>query len=278
MANKPRLFIGSSAEGLQVAEAIQQGLDFNVETTIWHQGVFGLSEGTLESLTNRCNDFDFAVLVLTPDDLLTSREVEGPGPRDNVIFELGLFMGALGRGRTFIVYNRDQELKLPSDLAGVNAAKFGNRTDGNLQAALGPVCTAIRTQIERVIAQLRPLELSLDFDLSRTGPNTFMIAVQRSNDLPFEAQYTITFPGGTCPCGVPLDWARVTADAPPVIRFKDETIKFPELPHELIVDFRARGLIASDGKSPDGIRIKKTYRIDDTKLTKTGEHRQKTRA
>lgn len=278
MAHRPRLFIGSSAEGLSVAEAIQQGLDFDLETTIWHQGVFGLSEGTLESLTNRCNDFDFAVLVLTPDDLLTSREVEGPSPRDNVIFELGLFMGALGRERTFIVYNRDQEIKLPSDLAGVNAAKFGNRSDGNLQAALGPVCTAIRTQIERVIAQLRPLELTLDFELARTGPDSFMVAVQRSNDLPFEAQYTITFPGGRCPCGVPLEWARIPADAATVIRFKDETIKFPELPHELIVDFRARGLIAADGKAPAGVRIKKTYRIDEAKITKTGEQRQSTKA
>jgi hypothetical protein len=209
---------------------------------------------------------------------MTSRDTAIPSPRDNVIFELGLFMGALGRERTFIVYNRDQEIKLPSDLAGVTAARFGDRTDGNLQAALGPVCTAVRNQIAKVIAQTRPLELTLDFELVRRSPETFMVIVQRSNDLPFEAQYTITFPGGRCPCGVPIEWARIFADAPPVIRFKDETIKFPELPHDLIVDFRARGLVGAGGTAPVGLRIKKTYRIDEATIVKTGEERGTTKA
>jgi len=84
------------------------------EVTIWSQGVFGLSEGTLESLAATLDDFDFAVLVLTPDDLSISRGSSLPAPHDNVLFELGLFMGALGRQRTYILYDRTAELKLPS--------------------------------------------------------------------------------------------------------------------------------------------------------------------
>jgi hypothetical protein len=57
-------------------------------------------------------------------------------------------MGALGRERTFIVYCRDVPIDLPTDLAGVTAATFGQRRDGNLEAALGPVCTRLKNAVE----------------------------------------------------------------------------------------------------------------------------------
>jgi Predicted nucleotide-binding protein containing TIR-like domain len=91
--------------------------------------------------------FSFAILVLTPDDLVQKRSAIRNSPRDNVLFELGLFMGALGRRRTYIVYCRDVQIDLPTDLAGVTAATFAQRSDGNLQAALGPVCTQIKAAI-----------------------------------------------------------------------------------------------------------------------------------
>lgn len=146
---RPTLFVGSSSEGLKIAKAIQVLLDDSCEVTIWSQGIFGLSEGTLESLVNALDDFDYAVLVLTPDDLLTSRDESTSSPRDNVVFELGLFMGALGRKRTFIVYDRSAKLKLPSDLAGVNAATFEPHSTGNLQSALGAAATRIEEQINK---------------------------------------------------------------------------------------------------------------------------------
>lgn len=145
---KPSVFIGSSFEGHNIAEYIQINLERYVESTIWSQGVFGLSEGNLESLVKALPQFEYAVLVLTPDDLITKRGREGNSPRDNVIFETGLFMGALGRKRTFIVHCRDEQLELPSDLAGVIMAPFDKRADGNLQAALGPVCTKLKTAMK----------------------------------------------------------------------------------------------------------------------------------
>jgi parallel beta-helix repeat protein len=146
---KPRMFIGSSVEGKEIAEYLQLGLEYDVETTIWHQGIFGLSEGSLEALVRTANDFDFAALVLTPDDLVTKRGTEKGSPRDNVVFELGLFMGALGLERTFIVYNRDKKPDLPTDLAGVTPVTFSrDRSDDNLRAAVGPVCTQIKDAIK----------------------------------------------------------------------------------------------------------------------------------
>jgi predicted nucleotide-binding protein len=110
---RPKMFIGSSLEGLQIAKAIQANLDQDCETTVWSQGVFGLGEGTLETLVDRLDDFDFASLVLTPDDLIKSRKGSSPTPRDNVLFELGLFIGRLGRKRTLVnVQNRCELLRI----------------------------------------------------------------------------------------------------------------------------------------------------------------------
>lgn len=82
--------------------------------------------------------------------MVTKRNVHKNSPRDNVLFELGLFMGALGREKTFIVHCRDKDIDLPTDLAGVTLATFRDRSDGNLQAALGPVCLDIKEAIRAV--------------------------------------------------------------------------------------------------------------------------------
>ena len=147
--NHPSLFIRSSSEGLDIAQAVEFQLQKDVEITIWNEGFFGLGGTTLETLVNSLDRFDFAVLVLTPDDFVLSRDVQARSPRDNVMFELGLFMGYLGRSRTFIVYDVQSKVKIPSDLAGVTAATYnGSRTDNNLIAAVGPACTLIRNAIK----------------------------------------------------------------------------------------------------------------------------------
>lgn len=147
---RPSVFVGSSTEGLNLAQALSVLLEQPCEVTVWSHGVFGLSEGTLESLVAAIDEYDFAILVLTADDLVTSRETASTAPRDNVLFELGLFMGGLGRSRTFIVYDRTAGLKLPSDLAGVSAATFEPHKSGNLQSALGAAATRIEDQINRL--------------------------------------------------------------------------------------------------------------------------------
>ncbi len=147
---RPAVFIGSSREGLGVAKALQVLLDRSAECEPWNQGTFGLSAGSLESLVSALDRFDFAVLVVDADDAAVSRGSSKSVPRDNVIFELGLFMGALGRERTFMVFDRTRPPDLPSDLAGVTAATYEPHASGNLDAALG----AASTRIERAIQHL----------------------------------------------------------------------------------------------------------------------------
>jgi hypothetical protein len=147
---RPSVFVGSSSEGLRIAQTVQVLLDQVCEVETWSQGVFGLTQGTLESLVLALDRFDFAVLVLTTDDLTISRGSERPVARDNVLFELGLFVGGLGRDRTFMLYDRTHPPSLPSDLAGVTSATYEPHASGNLQAALGAACTRIQTAIERL--------------------------------------------------------------------------------------------------------------------------------
>jgi predicted nucleotide-binding protein len=63
-------------------------------------------------------DVDFAVVLLTPDDVGgTSPEALRPRARQNVILELGYFVGLLSRARVCAL--RKGDLEIPSDYAGV---------------------------------------------------------------------------------------------------------------------------------------------------------------
>jgi hypothetical protein len=144
----PAFFIGSSSEGLGIARALQAEIDLHCEPTIWSQNVFSPGETTFAGLLAASENFDFAALVMTPDDYVESRGRPGMAARDNVIFELGLFLGALGGSRVFIIHPRGGDLRLPSDLAGVTPLDYRhNRRDGNLRAAIGPAATEIQRRI-----------------------------------------------------------------------------------------------------------------------------------
>ena len=147
----PRMFIGCSSESLQIARYLQAELRDEVESDVWNQGVFGLSGGTLEDLAEKARRFQFAALVLAPDDIVIKRTREGNEPRDNVLFEAGLFMGLLGRRNTFLVWCEDDSLELPSDLGGVTFAGFRRREPPS-QAMIGPAATQIRDAVATSLA------------------------------------------------------------------------------------------------------------------------------
>jgi len=123
--NEPVLFIGSSSEGLAITNEIYKHLIKRpVVARPWSEGVFQTSRTSIESLVNSAQEADFAALVLTADDMTISRGKTKPSPRDNVIFELGLFMGALGRERVFILKPRGVDVRIPSDLLGVTWLEY----------------------------------------------------------------------------------------------------------------------------------------------------------
>ena len=101
---RPVLFVGSSKESLPIAQAIQSNLDHDdLIVRLWTDGVFGASQFPISELEKQVQEADFAAVILGPDDQVVSRRERTEAPRDNVIFELGLFMGALSHHRTFII-------------------------------------------------------------------------------------------------------------------------------------------------------------------------------
>lgn len=150
---KPKLFIGSSVEGLPIAYAIQENLEHDpVDVTVWNQGFFHLSQSTLSELIKGLSNFNLGAFVLTPDDITIIRSQELASARDNVIFELGLFFGALGQDRAYYVIPRSEKnFRLPTDLLGIAAGTYDDkRTDGNLTASLGTFSNQIRNMVWRL--------------------------------------------------------------------------------------------------------------------------------
>ena len=145
----PEIFIGCSREMLPIAEQIQRSLAQKpVLATLWTDSFFRVSSTTIESLLEKFKKFDFAVLVLGKEDLVTSRSKRKPAPRDNVVFELGLAMGALSRERTFMVYEQGLDIKIPSDLLGVTPLTYMAGAASTLATRIAPVATQIQLEVE----------------------------------------------------------------------------------------------------------------------------------
>jgi Predicted nucleotide-binding protein containing TIR-like domain len=141
---RPKVFIGSATEGIEYARATRGLLNEDADITVWSELESGLSRTIIEHLVELAGSFDFAILILTPDDSIEFRGMAAETPRDNVIFELGLFMGTLGRERTILLAQETDDLKLPSDLEGLIRAKFRAAEDGNHPGVLGAACDRIR--------------------------------------------------------------------------------------------------------------------------------------
>src|SRR5262245_35774576 len=116
---KPTIFIASSVEGKEIADAIQLNLDHYARATVWYQ-TFPLSQTTIETLLKNCSNNDFAIFVFSPDDSAKIRGQQYDIARDNVLFEAGLFMGMHGKERGFIVTPQGSPaFHIPTDLLGL---------------------------------------------------------------------------------------------------------------------------------------------------------------
>lgn len=124
---KKKLFIGSSSEELKLAAQVKKILGADFEVTIWNDNVwdtaiFKINQNFLADLLKASLQFDFGILLGTSDDKVMYRGKEMLQPRDNVLFELGLFTGRLGTSKcAFLI---DKEIKLPSDFNGLTLARF----------------------------------------------------------------------------------------------------------------------------------------------------------
>jgi predicted nucleotide-binding protein len=155
---RSRIFVGSSREAIDVSRTIQQELDDDFDVTVWDQDVFQLSYGALESLLDALETCDAGLFVLGPDDLTESRGESRRTAQDNVIFELGMFIGRLGRDRTYMLMPAGLQMHLPSDLSGltVGAYDLDRFQSGQRRAAVGAACTRVRQALKSLGPHLPP--------------------------------------------------------------------------------------------------------------------------
>lgn len=139
-----RLFIGSSSEGIKIALQVKGIIEAScgewLECTIWNEvSVFSFNKSFLESLISASRRFDYGILIATADDIALFRRYILKIPRDNVVFEMGLFLGSLGLKRAFLL--ADAKSKLPTDYNGISIPKFNsnNLTDRDLKGLIDEI-------------------------------------------------------------------------------------------------------------------------------------------
>jgi hypothetical protein len=148
--SKPRIFIGSSKEQQKLLQSITRGLEDVAQVEPWTSS-FNPGTTTLERLLELAHQVDFAAFVFAKDDWTTNTaqvsDAAEPGqasPRDNVVFEAGLFGGVLGMHRTFILHANGA--KLPTDLLGLTSVRYGDVTAAEMRLVNQKLRKAIESE------------------------------------------------------------------------------------------------------------------------------------
>ncbi|WP_205191219.1 TIR domain-containing protein [Burkholderia sp. LMG 13014] len=150
-----RVLLISSAEAIPVTRALQDQFAHDPFVIVpWHQGVFRVTFYTLTSLESELEQCDFAIAIAHTDDVTTSRGVDWPAPRDNVIFELGLAMGKLGLNRAILMEPRGEGVKLPSDMKGITTIPYVFDQKRDTEARFAPACNELRKYIQQTGARI----------------------------------------------------------------------------------------------------------------------------
>ena len=141
---KRKVFIGSSSEGAKIADEIRDKINKELgdwlECETWKDGgVFSLNRGTLESLVKASRKYDYGIMLASKDDVLIKRYKVFSTMRDNVLFEMGLYLGSLGLQRAFLITH--DKTALPSDFNGVTVVKYN---DKNLKGKIDDIIKELK--------------------------------------------------------------------------------------------------------------------------------------
>ncbi len=150
--NKPRIFLGSSGKQEKLLQALTRGLEDVAHVEPWTTS-FNPGTTTLERLLELTGEVDFAAFVFAQDDWTTHTPTAEPAPaaesgqaspRDNVVFEAGMFGGVLGMRRTFILHASGS--KLPSDLLGLTCVRYAATTPAEMRVVNQKLRKAIENE------------------------------------------------------------------------------------------------------------------------------------
>jgi hypothetical protein len=183
--DKPRIFLGSSGKQAKLLQAMTRGLEDVAHVEPWTTS-FSPGTTTLDRLLELTREVDFAVFVFARDDWTSTAPASGPSgsgqdsPRDNVVFEAGLFGGVLGMRRTFILHASGS--KLPSDLLGLTTVRYGADTAAEMKVINQKLRQAI--EVEGRAAHIEGLwwQLSLTERTSVEPSAVSLLRISRGRD------------------------------------------------------------------------------------------------
>jgi hypothetical protein len=180
--NKPRVFLGSSGKQAKLLQAITRGLEEVADVEPWTT-TFNPGRSTLDRLVELSQEVDFAAFVFAQDDWTTTDAAESgqASPRDNVVFEAGLFGGALGIRRTFILHANGS--KLPSDLLGLTSVRYDPATSpAEVRAINQKLRKAIETEGHRGLIEGLWWQLSLTMRSEEEPSAVGLLRISRDRD------------------------------------------------------------------------------------------------
>lgn len=124
---KLKIFVGSSLEASVEDKFVRRVLESNdIEGVTW-KDIFHTGDFTLDSLVKTAQKIHGAIIISTPDDKVWVRGSESLAPRDNILFEMGFFINALGARHTALIFCTDdngRSPKIPTDIHGLNVIFF----------------------------------------------------------------------------------------------------------------------------------------------------------
>jgi hypothetical protein len=179
--NNARIFLGSSGKQAELVQAIARGLEDVVDVEPWTT-TFNPGRSTLDRLVELSQEVDFAAFVFAQDDWTTTDASQSgqASPRDNVVFEAGLFGGALGMRRTFIIHANGS--KLPSDLLGLTSIRYDPSNAAEVRAIAQKLRKAIETEGRRGPVEGLWWQLSLTLRSEEEPSAVGLLHISRDRD------------------------------------------------------------------------------------------------
>jgi predicted nucleotide-binding protein len=267
--NKPRIFLGSSTAQKKLVQALTRGLEDVAHVDPW-TGSFNPGTTTLSRLLELTREVDFAAFVFAGDDWTAAGQPASPpagsgqaSPRDNVVFEAGLFGGVLGLRRTFILHASGA--KLPTDLLGLTCVRYGDATNA---AEMRTINQKLRNAIESEGRITRIEGLWWQFSLSARGPRepsaVSLLRISRDRDGALELRGRSWQEDGTLSARYWSEAAKEKKDPAGIFYYwNGERPRDPNAPQlhgtgEILIESvdRAAGYFSTRSDGPDGVNAR----------------------
>jgi hypothetical protein len=188
--NKPRIFLGSSGKQEKLLQSLARGLEEVAQVVPWTTS-FNPGTTTLERLIELTHEVDFAAMVFAQDDWTSNGQPASPtpesgqaSPRDNVVFEAGLFGGALGMRRIFILHATGS--KLPSDLLGLTAIRYAGTTPAEMRVVNQKLRKAIENEWRVARIEGQWWQFSLTERTAKEPSAMSLLSISRDRDSTLE--------------------------------------------------------------------------------------------